>query len=85
MFPYMSSGPNWIMNPFRAEILYLIHILSQGSAWRRHSTNTTNVHFINEKWDPSTMLAVHNQIFIPWKKKIFFPNIYVLITFKLTI
>lgn len=62
MFPYMSSGPNWIMNPFRAEILYLIHILSQGSAWRRHSNKTTNVHFINEKWDPSTMLAVHNQI-----------------------
>lgn len=63
----MPSDPNWIMNPFRVETLYLIHILSQGSACRRHSTNTTNMHVINEKRDISTMLAVHNQIkiFIP--------------------
>lgn len=56
------SGPKWIMNPFRAETLYLFPVLSQGLACRRHSTNTANTHFINEKWDASSMLPVHKQI-----------------------
>lgn len=31
-FFYMCLAPNWIMNPFRAEILYIFHVLSQGLA-----------------------------------------------------